>query len=135
MIISSSHNILFFSYPNWSNWITSQMISHYFPQSFLPRLSWLYSTYINNGSCPYHTQTQIQSRCLSLYSLSLSFLWELIFFSFSWRRKWQPALVWKISWTEEPGGLQTMGSQRVGMTERLALNLFSFSRTAGAWPR
>ena len=23
-------------------------------------------------------------------------------------------LVWKISWTEEPGGLQSMGSQRVG---------------------
>ena len=23
-------------------------------------------------------------------------------------------LVWKISWTEEPGGLQSMGLQRVG---------------------
>ena len=23
-------------------------------------------------------------------------------------------LVWKISWTVEPGGLQSMGSQRVG---------------------
>ena len=23
-------------------------------------------------------------------------------------------LAWKIPWTEEPGGLQTMGSQRVG---------------------
>ena len=22
-------------------------------------------------------------------------------------------LVWKISWTEEPGGLQSMGSQRI----------------------
>ena len=33
-----------------------------------------------------------------------------------WRRKWQPhssILAWKISWTEEPGGLQPMGSQRV----------------------
>ena len=33
-----------------------------------------------------------------------------------WRRKWQPTpifLAWKISWTEEPGGLQSMGSQRV----------------------
>ena len=27
-------------------------------------------------------------------------------------------LAWKISWTEEPGGLQSMGSQRVGL-ERL----------------
>ena len=33
-----------------------------------------------------------------------------------WRRKWQLAssiLAWKIPWTEEPGGLQSMGSQRV----------------------
>ena len=32
------------------------------------------------------------------------------------RRKWQPTpgfLTWKIPWTEEPGGLQFMGSQRV----------------------
>ena len=34
-----------------------------------------------------------------------------------WRRKWQPTpsiLAWKIPWTEEPGRLQSMGSQRVG---------------------
>ena len=33
-----------------------------------------------------------------------------------WRRKWQsiPVLLWKIQWTEEPGRLQSMGSQRVG---------------------
>ena len=34
-----------------------------------------------------------------------------------WRRKWQPTpsiLAWKIPWREEPGRLQSMGSQRVG---------------------
>ena len=33
-----------------------------------------------------------------------------------WRRKWQPSstLAWKIQWTEEPEGLQSMGSQRIG---------------------
>ena len=34
-----------------------------------------------------------------------------------WNRKWQLApvfLPWKIPWTEEPGRLQSMGSQRVG---------------------
>ena len=34
-----------------------------------------------------------------------------------WRRKWQRThsniLAWRIPWTEEPGGLQCMGSQRV----------------------
>ena len=28
-------------------------------------------------------------------------------------------LLWKIPWTEEPGGLQSMGSLRVPQTERL----------------
>ena len=28
-------------------------------------------------------------------------------------------LAWKIPWAEEPGGLQSMGSLRVDMTERL----------------
>ena len=26
-------------------------------------------------------------------------------------------LAWRVPWTEEPGGLQSMGSQRVGPTE------------------
>ena len=28
-------------------------------------------------------------------------------------------LAWRIPWTEEPGGLQSMGSQEPDMTERL----------------
>ena len=39
-------------------------------------------------------------------------------------------LDWRISWTEEPGGLQSMGSQTVGWIERLTL---SFSRGKGGW--
>ena len=36
---------------------------------------------------------------------------------FPWRRAWQPTpvfsiLVWRIPWTEEPGGLQSIRSQR-----------------------
>ena len=33
-------------------------------------------------------------------------------------------LAWKIPWTEKPGGLQPMMSQRVDMTIRLTLPLF-----------
>ena len=35
-------------------------------------------------------------------------------------------LAWKIPWTEEPGGLQSMGLLRVGHTERLHFH-FSLS--------
>ena len=30
-------------------------------------------------------------------------------------------LAWRITWTEEPGGLQSMGLQKLDMTERLTL--------------
>ena len=33
-------------------------------------------------------------------------------------------LVWRIPWTEEPGGLQSMGSQESDRTQRLTLSLF-----------
>ena len=33
-------------------------------------------------------------------------------------------LVWKIPWTEEPGGLQSMGSQRVGFPPKFFFFLF-----------
>ena len=36
-------------------------------------------------------------------------------------------LTWKIPWTEEPGGLQSMGSLRIDTTERLH---FHFSLSA-----
>ena len=44
-----------------------------------------------------------------------------------WRRKWKPTpsiLAWKIPWMEEPGRLQSMGSQRVG--NDWATNIFTF---------
>ena len=33
-------------------------------------------------------------------------------------------LAWKILWTEEPGGLQSMGSQRVGTIEHMCIMNF-----------
>ena len=35
-------------------------------------------------------------------------------------------LAWKIPWTEEPDGLQSMGSQTVNTTERQTVSLFTF---------
>ena len=32
-------------------------------------------------------------------------------------------VAWEIPWTEEPCGLQSMGLQRVGLTEQLTLSL------------
>ena len=42
-------------------------------------------------------------------------------------------LAWKIPWTEEPGGLQSMGSQRVGHDYATSLSLFTFMHWRRKW--
>ena len=42
-------------------------------------------------------------------------------------------LAWKIPWTEEPGGLQSMGSQRVGHDWVTSLSLFTFLHWRKKW--
>ena len=36
-------------------------------------------------------------------------------------------LAWRIPWTEEPGGLQSMGLKESDMTEQLTLSLSSYN--------
>ena len=42
-------------------------------------------------------------------------------------------LAWKIPWTEEPGGLQSMGSLRVGHDWVASLSLFTFMHWRRKW--
>ena len=42
-------------------------------------------------------------------------------------------LAWKIPWTEEPGGLQSMGSRRVGHNWATSLWLFTFMHWRRKW--
>ena len=42
-------------------------------------------------------------------------------------------LAWKIPWEEELGGLQSMGSQRVGRDRATSLSLFLFMRWRRKW--
>ena len=42
-------------------------------------------------------------------------------------------LAWKILWTEEPGRLQSMGSQRVGHNWATSLSLFTFMHCRRKW--
>ena len=42
-------------------------------------------------------------------------------------------LAWKIPWTEEPGGLQSMGSLRVGHDWMTSLSLFTFMHWRRKW--
>ena len=42
-------------------------------------------------------------------------------------------LAWKIPWTEEPGGLQSLGSLRVGHDWATSLSLFTFMHWRRKW--
>ena len=42
-------------------------------------------------------------------------------------------LAWKIPWTEEPGRLQSVGSQRVGHNRAISLSLFTFMHWRRKW--
>ena len=42
-------------------------------------------------------------------------------------------LAWKIPWMEEPGGLQSMGSHRVGHDWATSLSLFTFMHWRRKW--
>ena len=42
-------------------------------------------------------------------------------------------LAWRIPWTEEPGGLQSMGSLRVGHDWATSLSLFTFMHWRRRW--
>ena len=42
-------------------------------------------------------------------------------------------LAWKVPWTEEPGGLQSMGSRRVGHKGGTSLSLFTFMHWSRKW--
>ena len=42
-------------------------------------------------------------------------------------------LAWRIPWTEEPGALQFMGSQKLDMTEQLTLSHSVSSRVPACW--
>ena len=42
-------------------------------------------------------------------------------------------LAWKIPWMEEPGRLQSMGSQRVGHNRATSLSLFTFTHWRSKW--
>ena len=71
------------------------------------------------------------------YSIySKGFLPSVIDVMVIWEKAMAPhssTLAWKIPWTEEPGGLQSMGSLRVGHDSVTSLSLFTFMHWRRKW--
>ena len=57
----------------------------------------------------------------------------LLFYEFDYSRSHSSTLAWKIPWMEEPGRLQSTGSQRVGHDWATSLSLFTFMHWRRKW--
>ena len=92
-------------------------------QFFSAQLSlWYNSPYMTTGRIIALTIWNFVNKVLSLL--------------FNWRRPWHPTpvtLAWKITWMEEPGRLQSMGSPRVGHNWATSLSLFTFMHWRRTW--
>ena len=85
-----------------------------------------------------------QNKSLTLFPLfHIYFPWsdgtrchDLCFLQMSYVQLMAPhssTFAWKIPWTEEPGGLQSMGSLGVGHYWATSLSLFTFMRWRRKW--
>ena len=113
---------------------TESIICHYsfhFPELYM------------NGIIPYAVfcvsilllrVTILRSIYVVLYNTSSFFFYYILVFHMEKAMATHSStLVWKIPWTEEPGRLQSMGSQRVGHDWVTSLSLFTFTHWRKKW--
>ena len=77
-----------------------------------------------NGLLPFFSTFILASNKCVLLNLSVNIMQETWVWSLDWEdplkqemANCSSILAWRISWTEEPGGLQSTGSQETDMTE------------------
>ena len=82
-----------------------------------------------------HLSMDIFVRLLHVLAIVNSAAMDIVFFTYGFLRVYaekamathSSVLAWKIPWTEEPGRLQPMGSQRVAHDWATSLSLFTFT--------
>ena len=78
----------------------------------------------------------IQQQSLLNVLSNLPYFWfrqPLIYFPEKAGAPHSSTLAWKLPWTEEPGGLQSMASLRVGHHWATSLSLFTFTHWRRKW--
>ena len=105
--------------------------------AFLPRSKHLLISWLQTPSAVILEPKKIKSLTVSFVSPSISLLESLNDHEHvKQRRQWHPyssTPAWKIPWMEEPGGLQSVGSLRVGHDWATSLSLFTFMHWRRKW--
>ena len=95
-----------------------------------------------NASINSHSYVFLERGVVStfrIYSVSKFQVHNLVLLTYYWpetEKAMAPhssTLAWKIPWTEEPGGRQSMGSLRVGHNWGTSLSLFTFMHWRRKW--
>ena len=115
-------------------------VLHYFPEFAQIHVHW-----VSNVIQPAHPVTPFSS-CPQSFPASKScpmsqlfasgLTWKYLIQSHSFREAMAPhssTLAWKIPWMDKSGGLQSMGSLRVGHDWATSLSLFTFMHWRRKW--
>ena len=125
-------------------WIFAHIFLCTYVVNFLGYIPWS-GTDGSFGNCLTSWMTVFQSGCPFLCSTNnvwvfgflyiLTNTWYFLIWAIlgGMRRQWHPTPAWKTPWTEEPGGLQSMGSRRVGHDWVNSLSLVSFMHWRRKW--
>ena len=99
--------------------------------------------YMNMPNLLTHSTTNIHLGCFQIGQIQTVLLWifSISFLAYIRVNAWvirfahdySSTLAWKIPWTEEPGGLQSMRSLRVGHDWATSLSLFTFVHWRRKW--
>ena len=125
---------------NWSKPRDSLGVHGCFSPLFLPEEL---SKKLSNSLGPeYYNYTSFKSNNSAIKCTQFEYMFQYFLTRFctcidSWPEKamapHSSTLAWKIPWTEEPGGLQSMGSLGVGHDWATSLSLFTFMHWRRKW--
>ena len=95
-----------------------ELLKEYILKGFITRKKFFFYFFnfasIWDNGCSFHDECKPKHYAVCLKHIQCCMPWVG---KIPWRRKWQPTPVFlpgESSWTEEPGGLQSMGLQRSG---------------------
>ena len=116
-----------------NNWDLLQVILIYWKM----KVSWkyLFDIYSANiySTHLYQALTGLGAGGKVLRGIDLVFALPAVYAVLAWMAPHSSTLAWKIPWTEEPGGLKSMGSLGVGHDWTTSLSLFTFMYWRRKW--
>ena len=127
--VFSNESVLFIRWPKYWSFSFSISPSNDYSGLISFRIDWLDLLVVQGTleNLQHHSSEASILWCSAFFIVQLSHPSEKVMAPHS------STLAWKIPWTEEPGRLQSMGSQRVGHKWAASLSFFTFMHWRRKW--